>query len=112
MVNIKVNPKREELIVKRFWYHIILTFALLYPLMISQLLRSPLLLDLLMPLGLGKFMINYPSTAGLFGGLLSIYAVGLGALSMEIHSVSRKLITFPLFLINLLCALMYAYIAL
>lgn len=115
MVNVKVKPGREEIVIGRFWLHIILTIILLYPFfarVIAQIIGVSIagameVFSRIMVFGSGQFFLNYPSLSGLLCGLLSIWAVALGALSMEIHSVPRKLVTFPLFLVNLLTALTY-----
>ncbi|MES2627778.1 MAG: hypothetical protein V4616_02305 [Bacteroidota bacterium] len=107
MTNVKVNPLRRERIEKRFILHIVLTFLLLYPILARFAAGDVIRFFRFLPFQLAMFFLEYPTLSGLLFGCLSIYAMVLGTLSMEIHSVNRKLVTFPLFLFNLLCVLMY-----
>ncbi len=120
MVNIKVNPRRVELIEKRFILHILLSLAVFYPIVArfaaiaitGSPMGAPAGFLILLPRDIALFFLTAPTISSLLFAALSIYAVILGTLSMEIHSVPRKLVTFPLFLLNLLCTLMYLYGAL
>ena len=104
---------------RRFWLHIMLTFGLYYPILarlvagliggFSAAAYFPF--KMLMPAGTGELFIEQHSLMCVTFVLLSIWDIALGSLSMEIHSVSRKLVSFPLFLLNLLSAMIYFFSA-
>ncbi len=114
MTNVKVNPRRVEKVITRFYLHVVFSFLLLYPILarfiapaIGGNAMAPYFFTKLLPPGLGELFLTFPAFSGVLFGLVAIATITLGALSMEIHSVYRKLISFPLFLLNLLTALIY-----